>query len=89
MSERLEVRSHILDFLKPRLDQAGMAPDQIADDSDLFAMGVLDSFDVVALFADVEETFGIEAELAGSEDEDFRLSIDWLCRAFERGVTAG
>ena len=88
MSTAPDARTHILKFLEPKLERAGIPKDQVTDESDLLELGILDSFDVVALFADVEQVLGIDADVLGADDSEFGVSIAWFCDAFERGAGA-
>ena len=42
------------------------------DDTDLLAAGLLDSFDIVNLVSQLEETFGVEIDPADIVPENFR-----------------
>jgi acetyltransferase-like isoleucine patch superfamily enzyme/acyl carrier protein len=65
-----DVRSAILAELSGRLEERGLAPDELPDDFDLLAEGVIDSFGVLELIGSIEERFGLAVDFEELEATD-------------------
>jgi len=74
-----EVRSFLLERLDPQLRQAGMEPQAVGDDTDLFAAGVIDSLGVVELVGVVSDRYGIDDDWEDYDPEDL-LVVGPFCR---------
>jgi acyl carrier protein len=72
-------RELILRDLAEQLEVFGLVSDQVPDDFDLIATGVIDSFGLLQLIASLEEAFGVEIELE-LLDADLITVIGPLCR---------
>ncbi|MBL95465.1 MAG: hypothetical protein CFH06_01942 [Alphaproteobacteria bacterium MarineAlpha3_Bin5] len=72
--------------LAPKFETCGVDPDTIGNDADLFALGVLDSFGLIELLCEIEETTGLDANLVPEVEETpeaaITPSIDKLASAF-------
>jgi acyl carrier protein len=77
----------IKDILSKNLEQAGVSVDEIDDDEDLYASGILDSYGLVDLLSEVEQKTGLEAEWhmaipdGASTDSPLVISVNGLSRA--------
>lgn len=78
-----ELTELMLATLQPKLQRAGLAAGTLGPDDDLYASGVIDSFDLVEVLADVEERTGLSARLVIDPDAGaFTLSLRQLVQAF-------
>ena len=72
--------------LLPKFENCGINPNTIQNDTDLFATGILDSFDLIELLCEIEETTGLDANLVPEAEETpeaaITPSIDKLASAF-------
>jgi len=59
------VRRIIMDFIKPDLERLGLQAEQVNDDTDLMAEGIIDSFGFLDLVSAVEESTGLSLDLGG------------------------
>jgi acyl carrier protein len=67
--EYAALRATVLEALAPRLRAVNMAPDDLADDVDLFEAAIIDSFDFLDLISAIEEKSGISVEFAEMDDD--------------------
>jgi acyl carrier protein len=86
MTTSLEVRRFVLDRLADRLDAAGIRPDEVTDETDLFANGVVDSLEVLETIAAVSDEFGVDGDWEDYDPEDL-LVIGPFCRYVESRAT--
>ena len=77
-----DIRSFILKWVTPKLDEVGVELNNISDTHDLYEIGALDSFDVVELMTAIEEQTGLKANINTADDEKFVISIKSLTQAF-------
>jgi acyl carrier protein len=56
------VRTFVLDRVELPLSAVGLTPDTTPDDYDLLASGVIDSFGIIELIADIEDQFDVALE---------------------------
>jgi acyl carrier protein len=71
--------------IEPLALRAGIEPKTININTDLFALGVLDSFDVVTVLVALEENLGFAPVFLDDSDDDFTMSIKWIAEGFLRG----
>jgi len=57
-----DVRAHVLQWLAEPLSEAGIDPASVSDDLDLLDAGLIDSFGILELIAEVEQHFGVEID---------------------------
>jgi acyl carrier protein len=82
----VEVRRFVLDRLADRLDAAGIRPDEVTDETDLFANGVVDSLEVLETIAAVSDEFGVDGDWEDYDPEDL-LVLGPFCRYVESRAT--
>ena len=75
-----EIREVVLAFLRSN----GSDVSAIDVGEDLVKTGNLDSFDAVSIIAELESTFGRDADFSSEVGNDFTMSVAWLARAFSR-----
>jgi acyl carrier protein len=78
-----DVRSFLLERLEPHLRDAGIEPATLSDETDLFAVGVIDSLGIVGLVSVVSDRYGIEDDWEDFDPEDL-LVIGPFCRYVAR-----
>jgi acyl carrier protein len=64
-----EVRLFVLDRVELPLSAVGLTAETTPDDYDLMAAGVIDSFGIIELIADLEERFDITLEFDDVQPE--------------------
>lgn len=78
------IRKHLAEFF----EQAGVAPESVGDDDNLYANGILDSYGTVEVLMAVEEDTGISADLTQDTEPDDNdvmiLSISRIATFFSR-----
>jgi len=80
-----ELRSLVLKLLTPKFDRAGIDVDGFDLDTDLYESGIIDSFDLVELLADVEDATGLTARLTVDVDTNvLTLSINRIVRSLRK-----
>lgn len=65
-----DVKVLILSYLEPSMLPPGLAPENVPDDFDLRAEGVVDSLGFVQLITDLEEHLGFDIDLADLDPGD-------------------
>jgi hypothetical protein len=75
----------VLSKIAPYAERAGVDLGAIGPDSDLFALGILDSFDVVGILVSLEEDLGIEPLFSDRPSGAFVLSAKWISDGFLLG----
>lgn len=68
-----QVRGFLLDHFSDRLSAAGYVPQEVPDDFDLLAKGIIDSFGVMELVVALEEKFGVEVDFENLAPEDLTV----------------
>jgi acyl carrier protein len=81
-----DVRSFLLERLEPDLRDAGIEPATLSDETDLFAVGVIDSLGIVGLVSVVSDRYGIEDDWEDFDPEDL-LVIGPFCRYVAQRAT--
>lgn len=82
-----ELRAFILDQYEQELGELGQVPAEVPDDFDLHEAGIIDSFGLVELLAEVQERFGVEVDFE-LLDPDQLTAIGPLTRFIEQHATA-
>jgi acyl carrier protein len=82
----VEVRTFVLNRLADRLEAAGLHPDEVTDETDLFADGVVDSLEVLETIAAVSDEFGVDGDWDDYDPEDL-LVLGPFCRYVEGRAT--
>jgi acyl carrier protein len=77
------VRRVVLEGLAEPLGRLGLRPEQVPDDFDLLASGVIDSLGLVELIGELEERFGLELDFERL-DPDGLTVIGTFARYVER-----
>ena len=77
----------IQQFLIPKLKSCNVDPNTIQNDTDLFAAGVLDSFELIELLCEIEDKTGLSANFTskaagGIGEVEIIPSIEKLTLAF-------
>ena len=82
---KADLRATVLDALSENLAAAGMTVEALEQDPeiDLYRSGICDSFDIVQLILEIEESTGRQCTLANESAEDFVLTLDRLVDSFE------
>jgi acyl carrier protein len=84
-----DVRAFLLARLGTSLREAGLDPETVGDDTDLFAAGIIDSLGVLELIALVSDQYGIEDDWEDYDPDDL-LVVGPFCRyAAEKATTDG
>ena len=68
-----DVRAFVVADLAEALTENGIDPDAVGDDFDLLTSGVIDSFGILELIADVNEHFGIEIDFEELDPEGLTI----------------
>jgi acyl carrier protein len=63
------VRRFVLERVHLSLSAVGLTPETTPDDYDLLASGVIDSFGIIELIADIEERFDVALEFDDVEPD--------------------
>ena len=74
-------------FLIPKLKSCNVDPNTIQNDTDLFAAGILDSFELIELLCEIEDKTGLSANFTsktagGTGEVEIIPSIEKLTLAF-------
>jgi acyl carrier protein len=64
-----QVRAYVLETLAGPLAEKGVDPATIGDDYNLLAGGIIDSFGLLELIADVNDHFGVEIDFEDLDPE--------------------
>ena len=64
-----QVRDHVLESLSGALAEKGVDPAQVRDDYNLLANGIIDSFGLLELIADVNDHFDVEIDFEDLDPE--------------------
>ena len=77
----------IQQFLIPKLKSCNVDPNTIQNDTDLFAAGILDSFELIELLCEIEDKTGLSANFTpktsgGTGEAEIIPSIEKLTLAF-------
>ncbi len=79
-----ELRSLVLKLLAPKFDRVGIDIGGFDLDKDLYESGIIDSFDLVELLADVEKATGLTARLTVDVDTNaLTLSINRIVQSLQ------
>lgn len=87
------VKTLIKDILSKNMTQAGVSLDEIGADDDLYARGIIDSYGLVELLAEVEHKTGLEAQWhmaipdGAATDSPMIISINGLSGALVKNLT--
>jgi acyl carrier protein len=68
-----DVRAFVVADLADALSENGIDPATVGDDFDLLTSGVIDSFGILELIADVNEHFGIEIDFEELDPEGLTI----------------
>ena len=68
-----DVRALVVADLADALSENGIDPATVGDDFDLLTSGVIDSFGILELIADVNEHFGIEIDFEELDPEGLTI----------------
>ena len=68
-----DVRAFVVADLADALTENGIDPATVGDDFDLLTSGVIDSFGILELIADVNEHFGIEIDFEELDPEGLTI----------------
>ena len=68
-----DVRAFVVSDLADALTENGIDPATVGDDFDLLTSGVIDSFGILELIADVNEHFGIEIDFEELDPEGLTI----------------
>ena len=68
-----DVRAFVVADLSDALTENGIDPATVGDDFDLLTSGVIDSFGILELIADVNEHFGIEIDFEELDPEGLTI----------------
>jgi len=74
-----EIRAFLLEQVTERLQAAGVAPDEVDDDTDLLGAGIVDSLGVLELMTLVSDRFGIDDDWEDI-DPEILLVVGPFCR---------
>jgi acyl carrier protein len=74
-----EIREFLLEQLMERLQEVGVAPEEIDDSTDLLGEGIVDSLGVLELMTVVADRFGVEDDWEDL-DPELLLVIGPFCR---------
>ena len=84
LAKQSEVQAIISGNIITYLNNKGLDVNSLAVDEDLVEKGVLDSFDSIAIIAELEETFKMTLDFSDDSQEDFRMSIASLSKLVSR-----
>lgn len=85
------INTLIKDILSKNLAPAGVSLDEVGDDDDLYATGIIDSYGLVDLLSELEHKTGLEAEWhmavpdGATADSPLVISVNGLSRALVKG----
>lgn len=82
-----EALRRLRDLLSPRLSALGLSQRDVKDDLSLTQSGVLDSFAMMELLAQAEESFGVQLDLDGLDVPSF-TTLSGLAAAFAKATAA-
>ena len=68
-----QIRAFVLENLADAFAENGIDPAAVGDDFDLLTSGVIDSFGILELIADVNEHFGIEIDFEELDPEGLTI----------------
>jgi acyl carrier protein len=83
-----EIRAYVLGQVQGHLDAVGFDADDISDDTDLLAEGVLDSLAVLEVMTMVGDRYGIEGDWEDYDPEEI-LVVGPFCRYVEEQIRGG
>ena len=73
------LRAYVLERFSDRLAAMGLEPETVPDDFDLLTQGVIDSFSILELIADIEDEFGVAVDFEELDADDLTV-IGPFCR---------
>tara|TARA_B100000686_G_C16332092_1_gene733641 strand:- start:322 stop:570 length:249 start_codon:yes stop_codon:yes gene_type:complete len=76
------LRSLIETQIEEKCKAVGADYTEIADNTNLYSEGIIDSFDVVEILTAIEEETGISADMTEDEGAEFVISINWFLERF-------
>ncbi len=82
-----EVRQVVLTFLATGLDRHGIDAEDVPEDFDLLTEGVVDSFGLLDLIGNLEQTFGVELDFEDVDADELTV-FGPFCRYVETRVEA-
>ena len=65
------IRQILLKSIQPKLSKVGISIQNVSDDTDLLQSGVMDSFDLIELIENLEDTHNLKFDLAEVKEENF------------------
>ena len=79
-----DLRAFVLQRVSAELGAVGLAGDEVPDDFDLLAEGVVDSLGLIELVGAIEERFGLRVDFEAIAVEDMTV-LGPLCRYIAAG----
>jgi acyl carrier protein len=86
VTSQADVRRFVLERLAERLEAAGIHPDEVTEETDLFADGIVDSLEVMETIAAVSHEFGVDDDWEDYDPDDL-LVLGRFCRYVESRST--
>lgn len=83
-AKQAEIQAIVSDKILAYLHNKGMEVSALGVDEDLIAKGVLDSFDSIAVIAELEDTFNTIMDFSDDKQEDFKMSVASLSKMVSR-----
>lgn len=77
-----EIRDLILEFCEDKFTAVGVSSGEINDNSDLYELGVLDSFGIIELLAAIENRTGLIGNPSSDDSSGAVVSLASMCKAF-------
>tara|TARA_A200000113_G_scaffold159546_1_gene144286 strand:- start:11696 stop:11965 length:270 start_codon:yes stop_codon:yes gene_type:complete len=65
------IRQILLKSIQPKLCKVGISIQNVSDDTDLLQSGIMDSFDLIELIENLEDTHNLKFDLAEVKEENF------------------
>jgi acyl carrier protein len=81
---REEIKKHILESIRPRLEQLGLKDRDIKPGLDLIQSGFVNSMEFVELVAGIETKAGIEIDYETALDDDNFTTLKGILDLFEK-----
>jgi acyl carrier protein len=82
-----DIRQIALDFIQTELERNGLTAENLDDETDLLATGIIDSFGFLDLISEIEDCTGLPLDLGGL-DPDSLLSLRGLIEKFMAGSSS-
>ena len=74
-----KIRMFLINRFIELLSVRGLKPEEVPDDFDLLAEGIIDSFGIIEMVSDIEKEFGVEIDFEDFEPEEITI-IGPFCR---------